>query len=155
MNLVSTYLRGALLATALVALGAGAALAADKQVKDVPQAGPWSAVIEVVPGVHGAAAKAGKPGSGPEIPDDDIDFKVTFDEDGQCRVDGMVAFSWVPGAVYRVEMAGHEVGGVWLVDLHLHEGGTVLYQQLGKALGRPVESIEVDAELIAAFTVAG
>ena len=102
MTTGKTIIRGALVAIAVTALGAGIAWAAESASKSVPTNSAWQAVIEIDPGVEGAFAKGGKPDNGPRLPVDDVDFPVSFDGDGNCRVNGEVVFSWSPGTIYRM-----------------------------------------------------
>jgi len=153
MTYGSSKIKAALTAFAVTALGAGLVWASESATKWVPQNGDWSAVIEIDPGSQGAFARGTSSGCGPRLPDDEVDFDISLDGDGYCRVDGHVAFSWMPGGIYRVVLSSYEVDGKWYVDSSIYEGADLVYQQQGSVLGHQIECLHVTAEAIAEFSV--
>jgi len=153
MTYGSSKIKAALIAFAVTALGAGLVWASESATKCVPQSGAWSAVIEFDPGCDGAYARGTSSGCGPRLPDDEVDFDITLDGDGNGLVNGQVEFSWKPGEICRVKLHSYEVDGKWFVDVSIYEGADLVYQQQGSVLGHQIECLHVTAEAIAEFSV--
>jgi hypothetical protein len=134
----------------LLAAFAGAALAAEDCVEQVPAGESYSVAAVLMPGPNGGEVADVK-GQG------HVNFRVAFGADLRVSVNGADAGAFEPGGTYGVNVFCWEAGGQWFATTHVVNQltGELIYEQVGFPMPDAGDRVHAAADHVVQLHVDG